>query len=178
MGAEASVPISVSAPESQIEPRDHPVVRFLSKRFRVYPEFFENRFFIRKESLLFVTPLLIVVVVIEFSDLIFALDSIPAVFGITRDPYIVFFSNVFAILGLRSLFFLLTKVVERFYLLKVGVSILLVFVGLKLMAHEWLSHIEYKPVYSLFVIAGILGMSILFSVLFPREVSPGKYPHR
>ena len=163
--------------ESQIQPGDHPVVRFLSKRFRVYPEFVDNRFFFRKESLLFVTPLLIVVVLIEFSDLIFALDSIPAVFGITRDPYVVFFSNVFAILGLRSLFFLLTKVVERFYLLKVGVSILLVFVGLKLMAHEWLPHIGYKPVYSLYVITATLGMSILFSVLFPRGDGPGRNPH-
>ena len=164
--------------ENQIHPRDHPVVRFLSKRFRVYPEFVDNRFFIRKESLLFMTPLLIVVVVIEFSDLIFALDSIPAVFGITRDPYVVFFSNVFAILGLRSLFFLLTKVVERFYLLKVGVSILLVFIGLKLMAHEWLSQIGYRPVYSLYVIAGILMMSIVFSVLFPKKDSTGRDPNQ
>ncbi len=164
--------------EAQVQPRDHPVVKFLSKRFRVYPEFVDNRFFIRKDSLFFVTPLLIVVVVIEFSDLIFALDSIPAIFGITRDPYVVFFSNVFAILGLRSLFFLLTKVVERFYLLKVGVSILLVFVGLKLMAHEWLPHIGYKPVYSLYVISGTLAMSILFSVLFPRGSGSGRYPHR
>jgi len=164
--------------ENQIHPRDHPVVRFLSKRFRVYPEFIDNRFFIRKESLLFMTPLFIVVIVIEFSDLIFALDSIPAVFGITRDPYVVFFSNVFAILGLRSLFFLLTKVVERFYLLKVGVSILLVFIGLKLMAHVWLPQIGYRPVYSLYVIAGILMMSILFSVLFPKKDNTERDPNQ
>ena len=157
--------------ESQIQPRDHPVVKFLSKRFRIYPDFVDNRFFIRKESLLYITPLFIVVVMIEISDLIFALDSIPAIFGITRDPYIVFFSNVFAILGLRSLFFLLIKVVERFYLLKVGVSILLVFVGIKLMAHHWLAHIGYKPVYSLYVIAGTLVLSIVFSILFPRKIS-------
>ena len=162
--------------ESQIQPGDHPVVKFLSKRFRVYPEIVDNRFFVRKGALLFVTPLLVVLVVIEFSDLIFALDSIPAVFGITRDPYVVFFSNVFAILGLRSLFFLFTKIVERFYLLKVGVSILLVFVGLKLMAHEWLPHIRYRPVYSLYVITGILAVSILFSVLFPRGDGSGRYP--
>jgi len=157
--------------ESQLQPKDHPVVKFLSKRFRVFPDFIDNRFFIKKDSIFFVTPLFIVVIMIEFSDLIFALDSIPAIFGITRDPYVVFFSNVFAILGLRSMFFLLIKVVERFYLLKVGVSILLVFVGLKLMAHEWLSHIGYKPVYSLYVISVTLAMSILFSVLFPRRDS-------
>ena len=164
--------------ESQIQPKDHPVVKFLSKRFRIFPDFIDNRFFIRKDSIFFITPLFIVVIMIEFSDLIFALDSIPAVFGITRDPYVVFFSNVFAILGLRSLFFLLIKVVERFYLLKVGVSILLVFVGLKLMAHEWLPHIGYKPVYSLYVITATLTMSILFSVLFPIKDNSKGYLRR
>jgi tellurite resistance protein TerC len=108
---------------------------------------------------------------IEFSDLIFALDSIPAIFGITRDPYIVFFSNIFAILGLRSLFFLLIKIIDRFYLLKVGVSLLLVFVGIKLIAHEWLAHIGYRPVYSLYVIAGTLLLSIVCSMLFPKRIS-------
>ena len=94
-----------------------------------------------KMPALYITPLFIVLMLVEVSDLIFALDSIPAVFAVTRDPYIVFFSNIFAILGLRSLFFLLIKVVERFYLLKVGVSLLLVFVGLKLVAHDWMLHI-------------------------------------
>ena len=156
--------------ESQIEPRDHPLVRFLSKRFRIHPNYASGRFFIRMDRKLYITPLLIVVVMIEFSDLIFALDSIPAIFGITRDPYIVFFSNIFAILGLRSLFFLLMRVVERFYLLKIGVSALLVFVGMKLIAHEWLAHVGYKPVISLYVIVGTLGLSILFSILFPKRV--------
>ena len=155
--------------EKQIHPKDHPLVRFLSKRFRIYPEYIEHRFFLRRDSRLFITPLFIVLLLIEFSDLVFALDSIPAIFGITRDPYIVFFSNVFAILGLRSLFFLLIKVVERFYLLKVGVSILLAFVGIKLIGHHWLTHIGYKPVYSLFVIAGVLTISILISVLIPKR---------
>ena len=81
----------------------------------------------------------------------------------------MFFSNVFAILGLRSLFFLLIKVVDRFYLLKVGVSILLAFVGIKLIGHHWLSNIGYKPVYSLYVIAGVLLMSIFLSILFPKR---------
>jgi len=153
----------------QIQPQDHPVVKFLSMRFNVFPRYVNNRFFIKKDHKVFITPLFVVLIMIELTDLIFALDSIPAVFGITRDPYVVFFSNIFAILGLRSLFFLLIKIVDRFYLLKVGVSLLLVFVGLKLIAHEWLSHIGYKPVYSLFVIAGILGLSIVLSILFPRQ---------
>ena len=155
--------------DSQIQPDKHPVVRILSKRFRVFPRYVGDRFFVKKDTRIYFTPLFIVVIMIEFTDLIFALDSIPAIFGITRDPYIVFFSNVFAILGLRSLFFLLIKVVERFYLLKVGVSILLVFVGVKLMGHEWLAHIGYKPVISLYVIAGTLVLSIIFSILFPKK---------
>ena len=116
------------------------------------------------------TPLFIVIILIEISDLIFAMDSIPAIVAVTRDPYIVFFSNVFAILGLRSLFFLLVRVVEKFYLLKVGVSLLLVFVGMKLIAHEWLHHIGYKPVLSLYVILSILTLSIVLSILFPKNV--------
>ena len=155
--------------ESQIQPADHPLVKFLSKSFPIHPNYVSGRFFIRKDAKLFLTPLFIVVLMIEFSDLIFALDSIPAIFGITRDPFIVFFSNVFAILGLRSMFFLLIKVVERFYLLKVGVSVILVFVGIKLIAHEYLAHVGYKPIISLYVIVGTLGLSILFSILFPKR---------
>jgi tellurite resistance protein TerC len=155
--------------EVHIEPKKHPVVRTLSRWFRVHPEFVNGKFFIRKEGLLYITPLFIVLMMIEFSDLIFALDSVPAVFGITRDPYIVFFSNVFAILGLRSMFFLLVKVVERFYLLKAGVSLLLVFVGLKLVTHHWLEHWGYKPTYSLVVISAVLGLSVLLSILFPKK---------
>ncbi len=155
--------------EKRIEPQDHPLVKFLSKRFRVFPRYVSDRFFIRKEAAVYITPLFIVLVMVEFSDLIFALDSIPAIFGITRDPYIVFFSNIFAILGLRSLFFLLVKVVERFHLLKAGVSLLLVFVGVKLIAHEWLDHIGYKPVFSLYVILAILLLSITMSLFFPKK---------
>jgi tellurite resistance protein TerC len=160
--------------ESQIQAKDHPVVKLLSGRFRILPGYEEGRFFVRREGKLFLTPLLVVVVMIEFSDLIFALDSIPAIFGITRDPYIVFFSNVFAILGLRSLFFLLIKVVERFYLLKVGVSMLLVFVGIKLLAHEWLAKIGYKPAISLYLIAGVLLLSIVLSLLIPKRTGAGE----
>lgn len=155
--------------ESHIEPHDHRFVKILSRWFRVYPRFIDGKFFIRQEGALFVTPLFIVLMMIEFTDLVFALDSVPAVFGITRDPYIVFFSNIFAILGLRSLFFLLVKVVERFHLLKVGISLLLVFVGMKLIAHEWLEHWGYRPAYSLIVISAVLGLSILLSLLIPRK---------
>jgi tellurite resistance protein TerC len=157
--------------ETRIEPQNHPVVKFLSKRFKVFPRYVGNRFFFKKDAVVYITPLFIVIILIEISDLIFALDSIPAIFAVTRDPYIVFFSNIFAILGLRSLFFLLIRVVEKFYLLKIGVSLLLVFVGMKLLAHEWLVHIGYKPEFSLYVIIGILMLSIAFSILIPKKVS-------
>jgi tellurite resistance protein TerC len=153
----------------RIEPQDHSMVKFLSKRFQVFPRYVGNKFFIRKNGTLYITPLFVVVMLIEGSDLIFAMDSIPAVFAVTRDPYIVFFSNIFAILGLRSLFFLLARVAERFYLLKAGVSFLLVFVGLKLLAHDWMVHIGYKPVFSLYVILGILTLSIAISMLIPKK---------
>lgn len=156
--------------ETKIEPQHHPVVKFLSKRVKVFPRYVANRFFIRKNGLLYITPLFIVLVIIEFTDLIFALDSIPAIFAVTRDPYIVFFSNIFAILGLRSLFFLLIRVVEKFYLLKIGVAILLVYVGIKLLLHEWLVHIGFKPVYSLYVILFVLSASILLSIIFPKKL--------
>lgn len=155
--------------EIRIEPQNHPIVIFLSKRFNVFPRYVDKRFFVRKDARLFVTPLFIVLLLVEASDLIFALDSIPAIFAVTRDPYIVFFSNIFAILGLRSLFFLLIKVVDRFYLLKVGVSLLLVFVGLKLLAHDWMHYIGYKPVFSLYIILGILTLSVTLSILFPKK---------
>jgi len=155
--------------ETKIEPQHHPVVKFLSRRFNVFPRYVASRFFIRKSGLTYITPLFIVLLIVEFTDLIFALDSIPAIFAVTRDPYIVFFSNIFAILGLRSLFFLLIKVVEKFYLLKIGVAVLLVYVGIKLMLHEWLEHIGFKPVYSLYVILFVLTASVLLSMLFPHK---------
>ena len=157
--------------EIRIEPQDHPVVKFLSKRFNVFPRYVGNRFFFIDDVVVYITPLFIVIVLIEVTDLIFAMDSIPAIFAVTRDPYIVFFSNIFAILGLRSLFFLLVQVVEKFYLLKTGVSLLLVFVGMKLIVHEWLVHMGYKPVYSLYIILTILMLSIVFSILIPKKVN-------
>jgi tellurite resistance protein TerC len=112
---------------------------------------------------------MIVVVLIEFTDVIFALDSIPAVFSVSLDWYVVFFSNIFAIIGLRSLFFLLANMVNKFRFLNVGVSILLMFVGIKLLAHHWLDAIGFKPSYSLYFIAATLVLSVVFSVVFPEK---------
>jgi len=155
--------------EVKIEPQNHPAVKFLSRKFNIFPRYVGNHFVIKKKSVYYITPLFLVLMVIEFVDLIFAMDSIPAIFAVTRDPFIVFFSNIFAILGLRSLFFLLIKVVEKFYLLKIGVAILLVYVGAKLMLHEYLEHLGFRPAYSLFVILFVLAASIILSLVFPKK---------
>jgi tellurite resistance protein TerC len=150
--------------EEKSEINKHWLVRFLSKHINIYPVYIENHFWKRIDGKFFFTPLFIVLIMIEFTDVIFALDSIPAIFSITTDPYIVFFSNIFAIIGLRSLFFLLAKLVNLFRYLKVGISFLLAFVGFKLLFHTWLDNIGYKTTYSLYIIAGTLLISILASL--------------
>lgn len=152
----------------------HPVVRLTSKYFRVYPRYVGKRFIIRnKDHKLYVTPMLLVLLVIEFSDVIFATDSIPAIFSVTEDPYIIFFSNIFAILGLRSLFFLVLKIISMFHYLKHGLSILLTFIGVKLIFNDWLKEIGFTTAYSLYIVLGILVISVLLSVFFPKsEKSP------
>src|SRR3546814_12323363 len=116
-----------------------------------------------------ITPLFLVLLVIEFTDVIFAVDSIPAIFSITRDPYIVFFSNVFAILGLRSMFFLLVNILYKFHYLKVGLAFLLTFIGLKMLAHHYLESWGFTTAHSLYVIIGILTVSVIASLLFPSK---------
>ena len=156
--------------DDNIDVARHPVVRFTSKYFRVYPKYVGNRFFIKgKNRKFFFTPLFIVVLVIEFSDVIFATDSIPAIFSITKDPYIVFFSNIFAILGLRSLFFLLLNVIDLFRFLKIGLSFLLTFIGVKLLFGEWLKEIGFTTAWSLYIVLGTLVISIAASLLFPKK---------
>ncbi|HAM98624.1 MAG TPA: hypothetical protein DCQ26_08425 [Marinilabiliales bacterium] len=155
--------------EEKIEPQNHPLVKFLSRYFRVFPKYVKNNFFVRRKKYTYITPLFIVLVMVEFTDLIFATDSIPAIFSVTRDPFVVFFSNIFAILGLRSMFFLLIHVVNKFHFLKIGISVLLIFVGIKLLAHTWLEAIGFKSVYSLYFILFVLVSSVLLSILFPAK---------
>ncbi|MBU0764539.1 MAG: TerC/Alx family metal homeostasis membrane protein [Bacteroidetes bacterium] len=149
----------------KIEPQNHFIVRFLSKRANLFPRIVGSRFFFIRNRKLFLTPLFLVLLLVEFVDLIFAFDSIPAVFSVTKDPYIVFFSNVFAILGLRSMFFLLVRIIKSFYYLKLGITVLLLFVGLKLILHGWLDQIGYRPYYSLYFILFVLTASIAASLI-------------
>ncbi len=127
-----------------------------------------GRFFVRENGRLRITPLFLVLLIVETTDVVFAVDSIPAIFGITRDSFIIFTSNVFAILGLRALYFLLAGLMESFRYLHYGLAAVLAFVGLKMVAEGWLPHgmaIELPPWASLAVIVTILGASIAASML-------------
>lgn len=157
--------------DEKIDPKEHPVVRFVSKYLNVYQRNVTDNFFVRRKSdrKLFVTPLFIIVIVVAVTDLVFAVDSIPAIFSITKDPYIVFFSNVFAIMGLRSMFFFLSSIMSQFRFLKTGLAVLLTFIGAKMLAEHWLADYGFKPVYSLYIIITILSVSILASWLIPEK---------
>jgi tellurite resistance protein TerC len=119
-----------------------------------------------KDGVRWFTPLFLVLLVVEFTDLIFAVDSIPAIFAVTKDPFIVFTSNVFAIMGLRSLFFAVVGVMGIFHYLKYGLSIILSFIGVKMFISEWY-HVPIEA--ALGVIAGVLALSIIASLLFPEK---------
>lgn len=157
--------------EKKIEPNKNPLVRILKKIMPITGEFHDDKFFIRKSAKLFATPLFVTLLLIEFSDLIFAVDSIPAVLAISDDLFIVYTSNVFAILGLRALYFALAGIVKYFRYLKHGVAAILVFIGIKML----ISGFYHFPVmYSLLVIVGVLAMSIIASVLIPQKSTNNK----
>jgi tellurite resistance protein TerC len=157
--------------EEEIDVADHPVVKLLSKYFNVYRRNVIGHFFVRMKNTgkLFITPIFVVVVVIAFTDILFAVDSIPAIFSISKDPYIVFFSNVFAVMGLRSLFFFLSSLMGLFRFLPMGLGVLLSFVGLKMIFHHYLEQWGFGTLASLGVIVGILTVSIGLSLLFPAK---------
>ncbi len=155
--------------EEKIDPENHKVVKLASRFFPIHPEYVGHDFFHRIKGKLFITPLFVVLLVIEFTDVIFAVDSIPAIFAVTKDPYIVFFSNIFAILGLRSMFFLLVNVIHKFHYLKTGLAILLMFIGFKMLAHTWLEAWGFTTIHSLFIILAILTVSVLASLIFPKK---------
>jgi len=155
----------IFAPEKPIDPEKNPVIKLFRKFFSVTPAIEGQKFFIRKEGVLYATPLMVALLFIEVSDIIFAVDSVPAIFAITKEPLIVFTSNVFAILGLRALYFMLAGVIHKFRYLKYGLGIVLVFVGLKM---AWLNDAfggKFPISWSLMIIVSIIGISILISFL-------------
>ncbi|WP_414164952.1 TerC family protein [Superficieibacter sp. BNK-5] len=140
---------------------EKPVVRWLRSHLRMTDRIESEHFFVRKNGLLFATPLLLVLILVELSDVIFAVDSIPAIFAVTTDPFIVLTSNLFAILGLRTMYFLLAGVAERFSMLKYGLSIILVFIGIKMLIVDFY-HIPIAV--SLGVVFGILVLTLLINL--------------
>jgi tellurite resistance protein TerC len=152
----------------KIEPDKNPVIRFFKRFIPVTPTLHEDKFFIKNAGKRFATPLFLVLILIETTDLIFAVDSIPAILAITQDQFIVYTSNVFAILGLRSLYFALAGVVHRFWLLSYGLAIVLIFVGLKMIIIDF-----YKiPIeYSLLFIATIIAGSVFLSLKWKNPKS-------
>ncbi len=155
----------IFAPEKPIDPEKNPVIKLFKKFFPVTSTFEGQKFFIRKEGVLYATPLMVALLFIEVSDIIFAVDSVPAIFAITKEPLIVFTSNVFAILGLRAMYFMLAGVIHKFRYLKYGLGIVLVFVGLKM---AWLNDAfggKFPISWSLIIIVTIIGTSILLSLL-------------
>lgn len=137
----------------------NPILQWMRNHLRITEELHGERFFLKKDQLVYVTPLFMVLILIEVSDLIFAVDSIPAIFAITNDPFIVFTSNIFAILGLRALYFLLVNMHKRFYFLKYGLAFILVFVGFKMLIAPWFK-------IPIFIALGIVIATLVFCILF------------
>ncbi len=154
--------------EESIDPRQNWAVRLLGRTGRVTTEYQGSRFLVWRDGLLYMTPLFVVLVTVEITDLVFAVDSIPAVLAISNDPFIVFSSNVFAVMGLRALFFVLSGMMREFRYLKIGLSLVLVFVGAKMLMAHWY---EIPAVAALCVTVGLIGGSVLLSVLLRRHAS-------
>ncbi len=138
------------------------LIVWVRRHFHVTEQYHEEKFFVRQNKLWYLTPLFLVLILIEISDLIFAMDSIPAIFAVTNDPFIVFTSNMFAIMGLRALYFLLADMATRFHLLKYGIALVLVFIGAKMLLAHW---ITFSILIALSVVAAILVTTIILSML-------------
>lgn len=151
---------------ADIHPEKNPLLRAFRKIFRMTENYEGRKFFVRRDALTFAAPLALVLIVVETTDLLFAVDSIPAVLAVTREPFIVYTSNVFAILGLRSLFFALAGMLERFHLLHYGLSIILIFIGSKMLAADY---VDIPTALALGIVGTILAGSLLLSLVFPKK---------
>ena len=163
----------VFSSDAEIEPDKNILIRILNRFMPVSNELDGKNFFTRKHVRLAATPLFVALLFLEFTDIIFAVDSVPAIFAITKEPLIVFTSNIFAIMGLRSMYFMLNGAVDKFHLLKYGLAVVLVFVGLKMV---WLNDAfggKFPISWSLGIILGTIGLSVVVSLMFPpKEVKP------
>ena len=156
------------APERGLEPDKNPLIRLFRRFVPVAPELDGQRFFTRVGGVVHATPLFIALLFVEATDIIFAVDSVPAIFALTREPLIVFTSNVFAILGLRALYFMLAGAIHKFHMLKYGLALVLIFVGLKM---AWLNEAfggKFPVEWSLGIIGALIAASVALSLLFPK----------
>lgn len=161
--------------EADIEPEANPILRLVRRILPITHDYRGQHFFVKESPTLgappaiMATPLFVVLVLVETTDLIFAVDSIPAIFAVTRDPFLVYTSNVCAILGLRSLYFLLAGVINKFHLLKLGIAAVLTFVGVKMLLS---AKVQIPIHFSLLVVVGLLAISVIASIVFPRDRTP------
>lgn len=146
----------------------NPVLKFARRHLRITEDYHGEKFIVMKDGVRYFTPLFLVLIMVEVTDLVFAVDSIPAIFAITTDPFIVFTSNIFAIMGLRALYFLLADVAERFHLLKYGLAMVLTFIGAKMLIMPWY-HVPVQA--SLAIVAVLIGSSVVASLIATRRVS-------
>jgi tellurite resistance protein TerC len=151
----------------KIEPEKNPVLRLCKRYLPMSKGDHGGQFVVREAGKIAFTPLFLVIVLIETTDLIFAMDSIPAAFAITTNEFLIYTSNIFAVMGLRAMFFLLAGIIDKFYLLQKGLSIILFFIGAKMLLDIW--HIELSPYLSFTVIIATLTLSIIFSVIIPKR---------
>lgn len=156
-------------PDKEIDPEKNFLIRLFKRFIPVTPEYHGQKFFVRINKILYATPLFIALLFIELTDIIFAVDSVPAIFAITKEPFIVFTSNIFAILGLRAMYFMLAGAVDKFYLLKYGLSVVLVFVGLKMVYLNDAFGGKFPITWSLLFIGLTIALSIAISLVFPRK---------
>jgi tellurite resistance protein TerC len=155
----------IKSHEPDVHPEGNPIVRFFRRLWPVTSDYHDHRFFVRLDGRVLATPLFIVLLLVETTDVVFALDSIPAIFGVTKDPFIVYTSNIFAILGLRALYFLLASVIGMFQYLNVGLAAVLAFIGIKML----ISHYYPIPIgLSLAIVFGLLAISIVASLIKRR----------
>lgn len=162
----------VFAPEKGLEPDKNLLIRLFRRFVPLTPQMHDEKFFVQLNSVWHATPLFVALLFLEATDVIFAVDSVPAIFALTKEPLIVFTSNIFAILGLRSMYFLLAGAVDKFYMLKYGLAVVLIFVGSKM---TWLNNVyggKFPISYSLGIIAAVLTVSIVLSLLFPKGIAP------
>ena len=152
--------------QETIDPKANPIVKFISRYIPVTNMLVDGKFFVRKDKTIFATPLFIVLIMVETTDVVFAADSIPAILAISQDTFIVYTSNVFALLGLRALYFALAGIMQMFHYLHFGLSLILVFIGGKLLAANFF---EIDMVWALLIVAAILAGSIILSLIFPKK---------